>query len=336
MYSPTRRTNITNITRITRITYFAKSASKCERKFASPPPLYRDITAHGLGLYRGLAPEALAHPSEYPDLFEAARKIVITQRSRHAIDMTPAANRQNDRLLTVMQTNAVEDDLPWASRGYLYQEQNLLEKRPVSALGFAQEFSLLGVTGLHQILMFAGLSQGIAPALEIANSLTNLSEGQHSWFTAGFVLALGVFAMPSVRPGEVFGHKRILICGCLWYAFWSLLAGFSQTVHNGGYNSAAFFCVCRAMQGIGPAQSVPNGFSILEASFPPGQRKDTALSLYISGAPLGFVIGSVFCFRRQLRLGMVDFCARGRLLFSCGAQRSHSSTTRSSQKVLCQ
>lgn len=47
------------------------------------------------------------------------------------------------------------------------------------------------------------------------------------------------------------------------------------------------------MQGIGPALSVPNGFSILEASFPPGQRKDTALSLYSSGAPLGFVIGSV-------------------------------------------
>ncbi|KAH9239243.1 hypothetical protein K456DRAFT_1747033 [Colletotrichum gloeosporioides 23] len=141
--------------------------------------------------------------------------------------------------------------------------------------------------------MFAGLSQGIAPALEIANSLTNLSEGQHSWFTAGFVLTLGVFTIPSVRLGEVFGHKRILICGCLWYAFWSLLAGFSQTVHNGGYNGATFFCVCRAMQGIGPALSVPNGFSILEASFPPGQRKDTALSLYSSGAPLGFVIGSV-------------------------------------------
>ncbi|CAI0646080.1 unnamed protein product [Colletotrichum noveboracense] len=192
-----------------------------------------------------------------------------------------------------MQTNAVEDDLPWAGRGYLYQEQNLLEKRPVSAQGFSQEFSLLGVTGLHQILMFAGLSQGIAPALEIANSLTNLSEGQHSWFTAGFVLTLGVFTIPSVRLGEVFGHKRILICGCLWYAFWSLLAGFSQTVHNGGYNGATFFCVCRAMQGIGPALSVPNGFSILEASFPPGQRKDTALSLYSSGAPLGFVIGSV-------------------------------------------
>ncbi|KAK2770847.1 yor378w-like protein [Colletotrichum kahawae] len=257
------------------------------------PPSTRNITVHDLGLYGGLAPETLAHPSEYPAVFEAARKIVITQRSRRATDTTPEADRRNDRPLTAMQTNAVEDHLPWASRGYLYQAQNHLDKRPVSAPGFAQEVSLLGITGLHQILMFAGLAQGIAPALEIANSLTNLSEGQHSWFTAGFVLTLGVFALPSMRIGDVFGHKRVLIYGCLWYAFWSLLAGFSKTVHNGGYDGVMFFCVCRAMQGIGPALSVPNGLSILEASFPPGQRKDTALSLYSSGAPLDFVVGSV-------------------------------------------
>ncbi|KAF6834788.1 aminotriazole resistance protein [Colletotrichum plurivorum] len=241
--------------------------------------------AIGVGLQRGLAPEALAHPSEYPGLFEAARKIVITQRERHGFDIDLGASRD--------EIDQSEDHALWARRSNLYQKQPVSEKATAPGMSIAQEISLLAVVSLYQILMFAGASQVIAPALDIAASFDNLSTGQHSWFLAAYAMTIGVFAMPSARLGDILGHKPVVIFGCLWLAVSCLLSGFATKVQDGGLDGAVYFCICRALQGVGSALCVPNGFSILEASFDTGQKKDMALSLYSAMGPFGFVVGAI-------------------------------------------
>ncbi|WYZ34352.1 hypothetical protein EsH8_I_000628 [Colletotrichum jinshuiense] len=192
-----------------------------------------------------------------------------------------------------VQSEANEEPVFWARQSHIYQSQPLFEKVSLPELSFHQEASLVAVVSLYQILMFAGLSQAMAPALEIASSFTNLSTGQHSWFTAAYALALGVFSLPSARLGDTQGHKLVVIIGCLWFALWSLLAGFSIDVQKGGRNGTVYFCFCRAMQGIGPALCVPNGLSILDKSLSLGKSGEMGLFLYSIAAPLGFVIGAV-------------------------------------------
>ncbi|KAK6226632.1 aminotriazole resistance protein [Colletotrichum tabaci] len=133
----------------------------------------------------------------------------------------------------------------------------------------------------------------MVPALDISQSVTNVASGQHSWFTAAYALTVGVFALPSARLKNTFGRKPVTVLGCLWFALWSVLAGLSLDVQRGGGNSTVYFCICRAMQGIGPALCIPNGFTTLEMTLVPGLKKDTAVSIFSASAPVGFVLGAV-------------------------------------------
>ncbi|KAL0939452.1 aminotriazole resistance protein [Colletotrichum truncatum] len=240
-----------------------------------------------------LPPEPRATSSQYPYVFEAAQKIVISQRGRGLVDTSPMLNREHLSPATTAQTTTLEEQTRWTRQTPSCQAQFPFRQIPTNTLSSTKEVSLVAVISLHQILMFAGLSQAMAPALVIARSFINLPAGQHSWFTAAYALNLGVFTLPSARIGDVFGHRHVIVFGCFWFGLWCLLAGFSLKVQDGGCNGAIYFCICRAMQGIGSALCVPNGLSILESALPPGERKDVALSLFSAAAPFGFVIGAV-------------------------------------------
>ncbi|KAL2873225.1 hypothetical protein SGCOL_011605 [Colletotrichum sp. CLE4] len=250
---------------------------------ATSTPLVKPTT-----LPRGLCPEALEHPSEYPDLFEAARRIVFTQRFRSSTEGTPL-NRPGQK----SRYPENEKRISWALQNTTYPEEPLLREGPPEPLSSAKESFLVAVVSLYQLLMFASLAQAMAPALAIAESFPDLPSGQHSWFTAAYTLTIGAFALPSERLGDVFGRKPVIIIGSLWFALWSLLAGFSVTVQNGAANGTTYFCFCRAMQGLGPALCIPNGFSVLETTLLPSQRKDMALAFFSVAAPVGFVVGAV-------------------------------------------
>ncbi|KAK1476861.1 aminotriazole resistance protein [Colletotrichum cuscutae] len=256
------------------------------RQPSTSTPLVKPTAATTLP--RGSGPEALEHPSEYPDLFEAARRIVFTQRFRSSTEATPL-NRPGEK----SRYPENEERISWALQSAAYPEDPLLREIPPEPLSSAKESFLVAVVSLYQFLMFAGLVQAIAPALAIAESFPDIPSGQHSWFTAAYTLIIGAFAVPSERLGDAFGRKTVIITGCLWFSLWSLLAGFSINVQNGRADGTAYFCFCRAMQGLGPALCVPNGFSVLERTLPASQRKDMALAFFSVAAPLGFVVGAV-------------------------------------------
>lgn len=155
--------------------------------------------------------------------------------------------------------------------------------------GIARETAFVATVISAQLLTQACLAQSIAPVHVIGASFGTREPGQLSWLPAGFSLTVGTFILPAGRWGDLYGHKNLFVLGYVWFALWSLIAGFS--VYS---RSLPFFAFCRAMQGIGPAILLPNGIAVLARTYPPGPRKDMVLSLFGATAPGGYVLGAVF------------------------------------------
>lgn len=100
---------------------------------------------------------------------------------------------------------------------------------------------------------------------------------------------MGTFILIAGRLGDMYGHKRIFILGFLWYGVWSLVTGFSAFS-----KSTVFFDICRALQGIGPAFTLPNALAILGRVYENGPRKDMVFAVFGATAPNGFLVGAVF------------------------------------------
>lgn len=147
---------------------------------------------------------------------------------------------------------------------------------------------------MAQFLMFMGISQVLALMFIIGNTFTNTDGGGHLiWYTASYALTAGVFVLPAGRVGDLFGHKIIFIIGFLWFAIWSLLAGFALLVQDAGGNGSAHFIACRSMQGVGPAMLIANAHALLNRAYPSGPRKNIIICVFSAAAPLGFVLGAV-------------------------------------------
>ena len=130
----------------------------------------------------------------------------------------------------------------------------------------------------------------LVPLQLIGPSFSSDSVTQRSWFLAAYSLTVGTFVLIAGQLGDIHGHKKMLLCGWLWLGFWSLVAGL--TVYT---SSAIFFDVCRAMQGIGSSMMLPNGLAILGSVYASGRRKEMVFALFASTAPVGFVVGGLFC-----------------------------------------
>lgn len=112
-----------------------------------------------------------------------------------------------------------------------------------------------------------------------------------TWHVGGYSLTVGTFILIAGKLGDLYGSKRILIIGWLWFGFWSVVGGCSAFTH-----SAGFFDTVRALQGIGPAFLLPNALAIAGRTYPPGKKKNMIFSAFAVAAPLGCstagVIGS--------------------------------------------
>lgn len=150
------------------------------------------------------------------------------------------------------------------------------------------EIVFIAVVCSSQLLTQASLAQTIVASKFIDESLHIGSPALNSWNTAAYSLTTGTFILISGRAGDLYGHKKLFIIGWMWFAVWSLLAGFSV------YSNQRFFACCRAFQGLGPSIILPNGVAILGRTYPPGPKKNLAMALFGAAAPNGFLIGTVF------------------------------------------
>ncbi|EFX03361.1 major facilitator superfamily transporter [Grosmannia clavigera kw1407] len=173
------------------------------------------------------------------------------------------------------------------------------EPRPpaksIGPYGFSRvhEALFVLVICLSQVLMLVGIAQALVPAKIMGQSFLNTRPGDIAWYSAAYGLTSGTFVLPAGRLGDIFGHSRLFIIGFVWFAAWSLIAGFSEAVQRAGGAGTIFFVVSRAFQGIGPAILVPNGQAMLGRAYAPGTRKNVVMCLFGAAAPFGFVLGAV-------------------------------------------
>lgn len=74
-------------------------------------------------------------------------------------------------------------------------------------------------------------------------------------------LTVGIFVLPAGRLGDIYGSRRMLFIGYIWFGLASMVAGLTVFA-----KSPIFFDVMRAFQGIGPAILLPNSIAVLGRS----------------------------------------------------------------------
>lgn len=109
--------------------------------------------------------------------------------------------------------------------------------------------------------------------------------GTLSWSIAAFSLTTGSFLLFFGGLADIFGRRIIVLISYIWYAVFCLISGF---MHN-----FVAFCIMRALQGIAGAAAVPAAVGILGVAYKPGTRKNRAMAMFASGAPVGFIIGII-------------------------------------------
>ncbi|GAB7365825.1 hypothetical protein MBLNU230_g7157t1 [Neophaeotheca triangularis] len=109
-----------------------------------------------------------------------------------------------------------------------------------------------------------------------------------AWHVSAYSLTAGTFILPAGRLGDIYGSKKLLILGWVWFAVWGLIGGCAAFTA-----SPIFFDIARAFQGIGPAILLPNSLAIAGRIYPPGMRKNIVFSIYALTAPLGCCVGGL-------------------------------------------
>lgn len=151
-----------------------------------------------------------------------------------------------------------------------------------------REILVVGIISLAQFTTQMGLGSVLSILHVIADDFGVTSPGIKAWLIAGYSLTVGTFILVSGRLGDLFGYKKMLVIGYIWYALWSMVAGLAV------YSNYVLFIWARVLQGIGPSICLPNGLALLGVLYSPGRRKNMAFAVFGGVAPGGSVIGSIF------------------------------------------
>lgn len=153
--------------------------------------------------------------------------------------------------------------------------------RPLSeSLSPFHEFLFVGLICTAQLTTQCGFGQALIILHDIGRSFNLSNGGELSWLVAGYSLTVGTFILVSGRLGDMFGYKRMLIIGYLWFSLWSMIAGLAV------YSNHVLFVFARVFQGIGPAILLPNALALLGVSYANGSpRKDMVFAFFGACAP---------------------------------------------------
>lgn len=192
---------------------------------------------------------------------------------------------------TTMSSSDTEKPLNWPPNKESPEEATERTPSPLpEEITWFQEACFVFLICLCQIMTQAGVAQTVNLSTEIGSEYGVASlPGEISWFTASYSLTVGTFILVAGRLGDLYGYKFIFTLGFAIFGLWSLIAGFA-----GFTNSRIFFNVARALQGIGPAFSMPNAAALLGHYFPMGKKRMIYMALFGAVAPLGFFFGALF------------------------------------------
>ena len=105
-----------------------------------------------------------------------------------------------------------------------------------------------------------------------------------SWIAMSFLLSAAVFLVPLGKLADIWGRRRMLLYGNIFFTIATMLCAFSF--------SGAMLIISRFLQGIGSAMSLSSGMAIIISAFPPEKRgriigwNTTSVYVGLSAAPL--------------------------------------------------
>ncbi|HBG23144.1 MAG TPA: MFS transporter, partial [Peptococcaceae bacterium] len=139
-------------------------------------------------------------------------------------------------------------------------------------------------------LLIASVSSFLTPFLSSSINIALPSIGAEfgidvvylSWLVTSYLLATAVFLVPFGRIADIYGKKRVFLCGTFTFTVGSLLAVF--------VTSAEVLLLTRVLQGLGSAMVFGTGVAILISVYPL-QERGKALGINVAAVYLGLSIG---------------------------------------------
>ena len=104
------------------------------------------------------------------------------------------------------------------------------------------------------------------------------------WITTAVLMSSAALLVPFGRIADIYGRKRIFICGMVIFTLSSLFSGMA--------NSATMLISCRVFQGIGGAMVVGTTAALLITVFPATER-GKVLGINVAATYLGLSLGPV-------------------------------------------
>ncbi|MFH1487507.1 MAG: MFS transporter, partial [Pseudomonadota bacterium] len=102
------------------------------------------------------------------------------------------------------------------------------------------------------------------------------------WVTASYLLVSAMLLLPFGRAGDIYGRKKVFLCGFIIYTIGSLLSAFSV--------SCFMLIICRVIQGIGSSMAFGTAMAILTSVFPPAER-GRAIGITVAAVYTGLSLG---------------------------------------------
>lgn len=119
----------------------------------------------------------------------------------------------------------------------------------------------------------------------------DLSEIQ--WILDSYILAYAVLILSFGRLGDVFGRKKLFMCGMGIFTLASALCAGSTLISQAtGIPPATALIAARVLQGVGGAMMMPQTLSLITVAFPP-QKRGSAMGVWGSVVALGAVLGPI-------------------------------------------
>jgi EmrB/QacA subfamily drug resistance transporter len=112
----------------------------------------------------------------------------------------------------------------------------------------------------------------------------NMHAVELSWIPMAFLLSAAVFLVPFGKLADIWGRKRMLLYGNIFFTIATLSCALSF--------SGSMLIISRFLQGIGSAMSLSSGMAIIVSAFPPQMRgtvigwNTTSVYVGLSAAPL--------------------------------------------------
>lgn len=120
-------------------------------------------------------------------------------------------------------------------------------------------------------------------ALPSMRAALSLSRSTQQWVVDAYLLTLGGLLLLGARASDLYGRRRVLMVGIVIFVAGSLGGGLA--------GSGAEILTARAIQGVGGSVLAPSGLSLIIATYPEGDDRGKAMSLYAACAAVAVTIG---------------------------------------------